>query len=315
MSFDAFEHKLRLRNVLSDCAQHLYNINDSDLVQLRQRIALIDDEASSSYNNDNIIEKEYLVQNPNDNYNIPVSVYIPKNMSTYTSILIFIHGGGFMFFTRKTLKRTMSEVAQHLEKICISIDYRKSPEYKCPTALEDCMTVVQWVQFYKTELFSINKSAKIGICGVSSGGCLAARVAQRMRTILSFQILMFPWLHLKFMPVEKKELLSVKERMLQDFIEFSIKNYTNNFEALNSVDLSPLLNDDLIGLPKCLIISGEADPFVSDAFAYHKKLLDNGSNSKLHIIRGAMHTFNPYIDYMDAFLEVINELAGFLKHF
>lgn len=314
MDKDAIEHRKKLHNIFTECVKNFRNLDHSNIISVRQLIDSVDNEACNTYKNDSIEEREYLVENPKDNYQIPVSVYIPKHRTPNTSIVIYIYGGGFMFFTRKTVKRPMADGAHHLNKIWVSIEYRQSPEHKYPSALDDCLTVVQWVYHYKAQLFNSCSNAKIGIAGDSSGGLLAARVAQRLRSLLSFQILIFPWLNLKFLSDTEKEQLGFPNSIIQEFFEIAINNYLTNPDQDNLREISPLLCEDLAGLPKCLIISGEVDYCLNDAKAYHQKLLDKGLNSKLHIVSGTIYG-HPYLDYLEAFLELTNEISCFLKHY
>lgn len=315
MDIDFIEYRKKFHKILSDFAEKTENFGYSDLLKLRELINSVDNNTKTTEESEFVDEKEFFVENPIDNYNIPVSVYIPKNASPYTSIVVFFSGGGFILSTKNTFRRSMRHAAQNFNKIWVTVEYRHSPEYKYPNALEDCLTVVSWVHHYKTKLFNSNVTAKIGVAGDSSGGLLAACVAQRLRSLLSFQILVFPWLHLTCMSEVNKEHLDRPRRIAQNFFEISIKYYLDYPEQGNSSEISPLFNENLEGLPKCLIISGEADHFKCDAYSYHKKLLNNGLNSKLHVIKGAIHgAFHPYLDYLEAFLEVTNEIMCFLKH-
>lgn len=310
---DATEHRAKISKILVEHFKCIYNINYSNILSVREIIDSIDDQVNKDYHNDNIVEKEYLVKNPNDKYEIPVSVYIPKNVSSNSAIVIMCHGGGFMFFTRKTFKRQTSNISEHSNKIWVSIEYRKSPEFKYPTAIEDCMTVVEWINNYKAQLFNSNQNVKIGVCGYGNGGYLAACLAQRMKHLVSFQILVFPWLNLSY---NRASFYKTQSHIEYNFFESGVNNYLKYPEQGNLAEVSPLINDDLVDLPKCLIISGELDPFVGDSYAYHKKLLDNNLNSKLHVVRGSIsRLFNPYFGTMDAAFDVFNEILSFTKQF
>ena len=50
---------------------------------------------NNKFKSENVIEKEYFVQNSNDNYSIPVTAYIPNDVNNLSPIVIYFHGGGW----------------------------------------------------------------------------------------------------------------------------------------------------------------------------------------------------------------------------
>lgn len=288
--------------------------NTTDIKEIRKYIDSIDDETNKNYKNENIVEKELLILNPKDNFQVPVTIYTPKNVSNDSSIVVFFIGSGWTCFSRKTYKRSVSYLAEHSNKIWVSVGYRLSPEYKHPVAIEDCCSVIQWISENKLSYFNCSENAKLGVIGDSAGGHLGACVAQRLRHLLSFQILIFPCLDLTCTADSYREFSFEKYLLSKEILEQLLSNYTNNVEERKLPEVSPLLNNDLDGLPKCFLLSAELDPLVGDSYAYHKKLIDRGLNSKLHIIKGVVHGFiDPYLDYKNAFLEAANQIVQYLN--
>lgn len=66
--------------------------------------------------------------------------------------------------------------AKNLNVPIISVDYRLSPEYKYPTALDDCFQAYMWVVEYWDQVFQNTgrKRPKILVTGDSAGGNLSA---------------------------------------------------------------------------------------------------------------------------------------------
>lgn len=282
----------------------------------RKMIDLFDSETNKAHQNENIEEKEYFIENKTDQYQIPVTAYIPKTISKDASIVVFIHGGGWSMFTRKTYRPALLYMAENSKKIWISIEYRLSPEYKHPIAITDCCSVVEWVNENKSKLFNSNENVKIGISGDSCGGHLAACVSHKLRHLLSFQLLIYPWLDLTCSADSYKEFTAPIYILQPHLLERCMSRYIDNIEKRKDPDVSPLLNDGLVGLPKCLIVNAELEPFIGDSYAYNKKLIENGVSSQLYVVKGAIHGFfHSYLDYKNAFFESTNEMLKFLNQF
>lgn len=92
-------------------------------------------------------------------------------------VLIFYHGGGWIFFSAEDLHPVTLQIAQSSDYLVVSVDYRLAPEHIFPTAINDAYTALQWV---------INNIANYGgdpssiiVSGESAGGNLAAAVTSR----------------------------------------------------------------------------------------------------------------------------------------
>jgi acetyl esterase len=70
----------------------------------------------------------------------------------------------------------------------LSVGYRRCPDIKYPTPLLDCQSVVDWALELKTS----NPKIRVGLCGDSSGGQIAAMLAHKYKSKIDFQILVYP---------------------------------------------------------------------------------------------------------------------------
>ncbi|NWI98655.1 ADCL4 protein, partial [Crypturellus undulatus] len=94
-------------------------------------------------------------------------------------------------------ERTCRYLAKNSNSVFVSVGYRLAPEYPYPTQFEDCLAAT--VHFMRiAEDYGVDP-ARVIICGDSSGGTLAAAVAQAMTNrkdlpALRAQILIYPFL-------------------------------------------------------------------------------------------------------------------------
>ncbi|KAL6053805.1 hypothetical protein STEG23_030627, partial [Scotinomys teguina] len=116
--------------------------------------------------------------------NIPVRLYLPKRKSErQRPAVIYIHGGAFIFGSCKvsTYDDLSRWTANKLTAVVVGIDYRRAPQYPFPTALEDCIFGVKFFLQDKVLAEYGIDTTRICLMGDSSGGTLAATVAQLLQ--------------------------------------------------------------------------------------------------------------------------------------
>ncbi len=170
--------------------------------------------------------------------------------------------------------------------IWLSVEYRLCPEFKFPIGLNDCKHVLDYVYNNKNE-FSSDK-AKIGVSGDSSGGHYAALLSNQFHSIIDYQILIYPCVHLgKKYGLDQNS--NEMEYLLQNFFDQSI---LNDLKMLDNEKVSPIEKEFFEkDFPTTLLIAAELDPLVYHAQKYHEKLKKFGVDSELKIIEGMSHGF------------------------
>ena len=134
--------------------------------------------------------KEIFIKNPVDGYEIPASIFIPTDVKKDAPITVFYHGGGWVACSVQSHYYPVASLASKTKSVWISIDYRLAPETKYKTQLTDYKAAMDWVISNREQLSS--KDAKIGVCGDSAGGHIAALMGHYYKSILSYQILIYP---------------------------------------------------------------------------------------------------------------------------
>jgi acetyl esterase/lipase len=90
-------------------------------------------------------------------------------------VILYLHGGGFMFSTPRLHARLAARLCQILSARAVMPDYRLAPEHPLPAAHEDCFTVYHWL------LSEGHDPAHIVVVGDSAGGLLTLATLQRIR--------------------------------------------------------------------------------------------------------------------------------------
>ncbi|XP_030837413.1 neutral cholesterol ester hydrolase 1 [Strongylocentrotus purpuratus] len=128
---------------------------------------------------------------------VRVRLYEPiKKEDSLQPALIFIHGGGNALGSPDGYDRLTRLIAERLNVVVVSIDYRLSPEHLFPAGHLDCLRATSWFLRNADQDFSVDTS-RVAISGDSAGGHLSATVSQAIhddQTLpnLKLQILIYP---------------------------------------------------------------------------------------------------------------------------
>lgn len=96
-----------------------------------------------------------------DGYEIPLRVFTPLDIDfslkrglhvneDHRGTILYLHGGGWANGDVEFYSDACMRTALKLERRVIAVDYRRSPEYRFPTALEDCYATAR--QLFAGEL-------------------------------------------------------------------------------------------------------------------------------------------------------------------
>lgn len=228
------------------------------------------------------------------NGDIPLKIYSSNKLKKIPAI-VFIHGGAFFCRSTKTVENACKYLAEKIEGVVVSVDYRLCPEHKFPEGFHDCFDTVKWLYENGKEL-NVNKDA-IGVSGDSVGGNLSAVCAlmdRDMKTnMIKFQALLYPGVMLSNKEIEdykfdislynvkhNHELINNAIMMIASFPPLSLL-YLNNDEELDNQYVSPLLAESLKGVAETLIVTAEYDYLTLEAEAYARKLIRDGVKTKV----------------------------------
>ena len=256
---------------------------------------------------------EIFIKNPVDGYEIPASVFKPTDAKKDAPITVFYHGDGWMTGSRQSHYHPVASLASKTKSIWISIEYRLAPEFKYKTQVTDYKAALEWISNNR-EHFS-SKDAKIGVCGDSAGGHISALMSHYYKSILSFQILVYPAVDLVGHYNSFDEFQANCYFLTTQIMRTCIKNYLDDHELSKSSDVSPIYMKDFTNLPKALIIGAELDPLIDSGKAYHEKILEAKSVSDYKLIEGTIHGFFHTPDFLkDSNNEFINYIVEFMKN-
>ncbi len=257
--------------------------------QLRQGIRTVSDRVRPS----DIHEVSDLAIPAQDNGRvIPARLYRPSSQSNLPA-LVFYHGGGWVLCDIETHDEVIRRIALAANCVVISVDYRLAPEHKYPAGIDDAYQALCWVADNASEL-NIDVD-KIGIAGDSAGGNLAAVSCLRARDQtgprIFLQSLWYPVTNIHTLVTESYEVMSEGYNLKREDMAWLKSQYLESPELAELPTVSPLLSDDLSGLPPTYIMTANFDVLRDDGQLYAEALEAAGNRVNYECFPSLVHGF------------------------
>lgn len=232
-----------------------------------------------------------VLQIPVDGGSIDLHVFTPSTNGPHP-VHLYLHGGGWIAGTVKSkyIDILGSERAVGADCVVVAVEYRKAPEHKFPTGLNDCYAALLWVADHAEELNIRGDVITVG--GGSAGANLAAALTLKVRDEggprITLQVLEVPALDLT-MSAPSLQRHATGYGLTRASAEMCVRQYLYSPQDASNPYASPLLSPDLAGLPSAYILSAEYDPLCDDGEAYAKRLTDAGVPTTFSLQEGQIH--------------------------
>ncbi|NLD68278.1 MAG: alpha/beta hydrolase [Limnobacter sp.] len=225
---------------------------------------------------------------------IPLRLFRPQGPQAGHRLpaLVYYHGGGWTIGDLDTHDTLCRQLANASRCTVISVDYRMGPEHRFPAAVDDCVAATRWVHAHAGEL-GID-ATRLAVGGDSAGGNLAAVVAIAARDTgdlpIAFQLLIYPATDMRRIAASHET--NGKGYLLE---RTTIDWFHDHYIADPAQDLdwraSPLLREDLAGLPPALVLTAGYDPLRDEGLQYSARLADAGARVSHVCFERQIHGF------------------------
>src|SRR5690349_16400362 len=195
----------------------------------------------------------------------------PAGATGVLPVILYIHGAGWVFGNAHTHDRLVRELAVGAGAAVAFPEYDLSPEARYPTAIEQEYAVAQWI--VRDGASKGLDAARLVIAGDSVGGNMAAALTlmAKQRGDVSFkaQALFYPVTDASF-DTDSYHQFAEGYWLRRDAMLWFWDQYTTDADERAQITASPLraTAEDLAGLPKALVINGEADVLRDEGEAY-----------------------------------------------
>ncbi len=246
---------------------------------------------------------------------IPVRTYHPPApaQGEVLPLVVFIHGGGWTSGSLDTYDWFASSIARDAHAVVASLDYRLAPGHPWPAAAEDAYAATVDLVSRGTELGA--DTSRVAVVGDSAGGNLAAVVALMARDRsgpgIAFQGLVYPATDMSMASPSIEENATAPILTKADMLAFR-GHYLGDQDPRHPY-ASPLLADDLSGLPPALVQVAEHDPLRDDGLRYAAALQKAGSAVRTTTYVGMPHGFMAFPHVSRAVPQALGELCQELR--
>jgi acetyl esterase/lipase len=223
---------------------------------------------------------------------IPARLYVPDDAPERPPLLVYLHGGGWVVCDLDTHDNTCRFLAHEGGVMVLSVDYRLAPEHRFPAAVGDSLAAFDFAAERAGELGADPDAVAVG--GDSAGGNLAA-VVSRLAVAAggpapAFTLCIYPVTDLSTKH-DSYRLFSEGFVLTEAQMDWYRTNYLADDAAALDPRASPLLAEDLAGLPPTYIATAGFDPLRDEGEEYARRLREAGVPVALRRHRGLIHGF------------------------
>ncbi len=222
-----------------------------------------------------------------------VRVYRPAGTTADADlpVIVYYHGGGWVIANVDVYDATPRYLAEAMNAVVVSVEYRHAPEFKFPAQHEDAVAAYR---FALANAASWGGDAdRIGLLGESAGGNLVVATAIYARD----NDLRAPDHIVSVYPIANSsmDLPSRRDSAQAKPLNTAALNWFGYYYKSAPSDARDpridLVNADLAGLPPVTIINAEADPLRSDGETLAAALRRAGVSVEQRVFEGTTHEF------------------------
>ena len=224
---------------------------------------------------------------------IPLRLYRPLGspVGDRLPVLVYYHGGGWVIGDLDTHDTLCRQLANGSGCAVVAVDYRMGPEHRFPAAVDDSIAALQWIHANAASLAL--DAARIAVGGDSAGGNLAAVVAIVARDAggpaLALQLLIYPATDQR-RTAPSHQSNGQGYLLTRDTMDYFHDHYMDSAQDLDW-RASPLLHENLKGLPPAFVLTAGYDPLRDEGLQYAQKLTQAGNRSSLVSFERQIHGF------------------------
>jgi acetyl esterase len=231
---------------------------------------------------------------------VPVRVYFPSLPvgSEPPAAVAFAHAGGWVIGDLETHDEVCRYLSAALPAVVVAVDYRLAPEHVYPAAIDDYWAVVGWLADSAASLGA--DPDRLVVAGDSAGGNMALAAALRARAAggprIAVQAAAYPAtdLTLGFGRTRSYARYAEGYGLTAATMAWFADTYLPSVADRCSPDASPLLADDLSGLPPAVIAVAEYDVLNAEGARYAERLREAGVPVRYVDGAGLTHGFLYY---------------------
>ena len=222
---------------------------------------------------------------------VPVRIYVPEGAANPSPAVVYLHGGGFIKGSLESGDTIAWGIADRMNCIVVSVDYRLAPEHPFPCAPEDCYAVIDYLS-RDGRKHGIDPD-RLAVWGDSAGGNLTAAVCLMARDRggpkIAGQAMNYATLTdvLDAPAFEKFADAPITTQSVEESWDF----YVGAARPTDNPYAVPLKAGDLRNLPPANVGVAEIDCLADDSLEYARLLKQAGNIVELQVAKGMIHGY------------------------
>ena len=243
---------------------------------------------------------------------VKARLYRPEGPAALPFV-VNLHGGGWVGGTVEQDHARCRALAGQTPCVVVSLDYSRAPEARFPVALDEAEDAVRWLAREGAGMGC--NGGRFALCGSSSGGALAASLAQRLCAagglVPAAQVLTYPVCdssgdYPSWRDFASGYLLSA------DMMRWFWRMYAPEEAQRIDGEAAPMRAKTLRGNVPTLVVTAECDILRDEAEAYAARLREAGARVACTRYPGMIHGFISVAPAHPASLAALRECSQFL---
>lgn len=223
---------------------------------------------------------------------VPVVRITPRDYVQGKRMLIYVHGGAYVYFSAGTLIGLPSLIADATGLEVISIDYTLAPHARWQAVTDQVLAV------WKVLLADGFDADSVGLLGDSAGGGLAAGSVLKMRDqqlpLPGALWLVSPWSDISGAGDTYETLKPADPTLTPESLSWCADAYADPADQTHPY-VSPVYGDYAKPFPPTLIQGGTREIFLSNFVRHYQAIRAGGHEAVLDLYEGMPHVFQSVV--------------------
>ena len=215
---------------------------------------------------------------------------VPDGLSP-SSVVLYLHGGGYCIGSLASHRGLASRIAVASGCTVVTLDYRLAPEHHFPDAVDDATAA------YRELLADGADPRSVAIAGDSAGGGLTMATLLALRRagspLPAAAVCLSPWVDLTQSSGSYERLAALDPMITKEGLDEMATAYLAGADAREEL-ASPLLAEDLSGLPPVMIEVGANELLLDDSTELARRIAAAGGEATLTVWPDLIHVFQAF---------------------
>jgi epsilon-lactone hydrolase len=231
-----------------------------------------------------------------------------KGASPANGVVLYLHGGGFVFGSRRTHRHLAAALSVTTGRPVFLLDYRRAPEHPFPAAADDVLAAYKW-------LLAQHAPETITVMGDSAGGHLTAGLladlSRRRQPMPAAAVLFSPFLDLACQEVTERDAVRrdpfvPPQRAIECGLSYA-GEYALTHRRLN------VLRANKRRWPPVLIQVGDTECLLGDSERMTESIKAAGGHCELQVWPGQVHVFPAFYPVLPEGRAAIKYVGDFVR--